>query len=86
MIKLAQVQNGERCGITRGNGSGSYLLSPGIKDPLCGWSWLLGREHPENDFTIELITPGSRVKATLNPEAHQGNIVKEWARAALARG
>jgi hypothetical protein len=83
-IKLSRVQDGTRYGISRGNGHGVYFLSPGIADPLCGWDWLLGRQHPEVENIIEVTAYGCHFKASINPEAHKGNIVKEWARAALA--
>ena len=39
-------------------------LSVGIEEPICGWGWLLGRTHPEQDCTISITGWGVRSVAT----------------------
>jgi hypothetical protein len=61
------------------------MFGAGITDPLCGWDWLLDREHPEVELSFSLSIGGARFSATLNPEAKNKNIVKELSRA-MAKG
>jgi len=42
-------------------------LHAGIDRPLCGWDWLLGRDHPEADLTIRLTGPGFRTSTHIAP-------------------
>lgn len=83
-IRISRVVNDGRYGISRGNGS-SMMLSPGIVDPLCGWAWLLGREHPQVELSFSISMGGSRFSATLNPNAKNKNIVKDLSRAVMAK-
>lgn len=75
-IRINRVVNEGRYGISRGNGSGNMMLGPGIHDPLCGWDWLLSREHPQEEI---------RFSATINPEAKNRNIVRDLSRAAMGK-
>ena len=84
-IRLTRICTNGRYGITRGNGNGNYLFSPGIAGPLPGWDWLLNRDHPHADCTFSLVIGKARFSATVNPDAHNGRIIKEICNAGLAR-
>lgn len=79
-IRISRVIDHGRYGISRGNGTGSMMLGPGINDPLCGWDWLLDRDHPEVELSFSISMGGSRFSATLNPDAKNKNIVKDLSR------
>lgn len=85
-VRVNRVCLNGRCGISRGNGNGNTLFSPGTADPLCGWDWLLNREHPQVEVKFTLVMGKARFSATVNPDAHKGNIIREIARAATAPG
>jgi hypothetical protein len=85
-IRLTQVYNNGRYGISRGNGSASFLLGPGITDPLPGWDWCLNREHPLVELEMSVSGPGSRNSFRINPRnPNTANIIKEVSRIALQR-
>lgn len=86
-VTLRRIGEGSRWGIIRANsagGNGALVFSPGIYDPLCGWDWLLGRPHPQEECHFEITAHGCHFSATVNPDAHKGKIVQEISRAALA--
>lgn len=82
-IRVSRVVNDGRYGISRGNGSSNMMLGPGIHDPLCGWDWLLNREHPLEELRFSISMGGARFSATLNPDAKNKNIVRDLSRAAM---
>ena len=84
-VRLSRVCINGRYGISRGDGSGDCLFSPGIADPLPGWGWLLGRAHPQVEVKFTLDMDGARFSATVNPDAHKGQITREIARAATKK-
>lgn len=63
--------------------NGNLLLSPGIVEPICGWDWLLKREHPQVDYQITIQAWGCKSTIRLNPNADKGNIVKNVCTIAL---
>lgn len=83
-IRVSQIVNNGRYGISRGNGSGNMMLGSGIADSLCGWDWLLNREHPQVELIFSISVGGARFSATLNPDAKNKNIVWDLSRAATA--
>ena len=82
-VYLTKVGRDGRVGIARAGGMGAHVswLSPGITDPLPGWEWLTGREHPEVELSFEIIRDGARFSASLKPGARPG-LAAELARAA----
>jgi hypothetical protein len=83
-VRLRIIKTGSRWGIARSGNGNSFMLSPGVCDPLCGWDWLLDREHPLEECRIEINAWGCRFSATVNPDAHKGKIVQEISRVALS--
>lgn len=61
------------------------VLSAGIEEPVCGWDWLIGRDHPLVEYGFELIAWGCKHTLTVNPDAHKGQIVKECCKVAFAK-
>ena len=83
-IRLSRVYSKGRYGISRGNGS--YLLSPGIADPLPGWDWLLNRDHPLVELQMSIEGPGYRNTFRIDANnANSDKIVKEVCSAAVRR-
>lgn len=78
-VMISRVYSSGRYGMSSSSGVRCWL-SPGIHDPLCGWPWLTGRAHPEVELSFELVRPGSRFSARLNPGARPG-LAAELARA-----
>lgn len=78
-VTISRIQSRGRCGFSSSSG-GRFLFSPGIGAPVCGWSWLTGRSHPEVELSFELVRPGSRFSARLNAGARPG-LAAELARA-----
>jgi len=83
-IRLNRVYTKGRYGISRGNGS--YLLGPGITDPLPGWDWLLNRDHPLVELQMSIESPGFRNSFSINPNnKNSDKIVKEICSVGLRR-
>lgn len=80
MINLYKYRSNGRMGYgATGSNSRPVMLSPGLKDPLCGWDWLLSRDHPENIYQVELVAHGCRHSFTLKDPRQ----MKEVCRAAF---
>ena len=60
-------------------------LSAGIEEPICGWDWLIGRDHPLVEYSFTLTAWGCTHNLTINPDAHKGQIVKECCKVAFAK-
>lgn len=84
-VRISRVCINGRYGISRGNGSGDCLFSPGIADPLPGWDWLLGREHPEVEVKFTLDMGGARFSATMKPKDYKAGILRKMTRAATKK-
>jgi len=67
----------------RDNDHQDLIFNPGIVDPICGWDWLLNREHPVCEFKIMIEAWGCRHTVRLNPDAHKGKIIQQVSQAAL---
>lgn len=73
-------------GIARqGNGIDTTYFSPGIYEPICGWDWLLNREHPPVNYEFVIIAHGCKSTVSLNPDAHHGKIINEVSQASLRK-
>jgi len=91
-ITLYQIVNGgkhsNRYGITKEDNALYYngndmLFSPGIKEPICGWDWLLNREHPPVNYEITINAFGCKHTILLNPDAHNGKVIEQVSQAIL---
>jgi hypothetical protein len=85
-IKLTRIYEHGHYGVTRGNGNGKLLFSAGITDPLCGWEWLLNRDHPLVELEMSVSGPGYSNSFRINPRNPDSEkIVKEVCSVALRR-
>lgn len=76
-------------GISRGNGCwnpmNDLIFSPGIKEPICGWDWLLKREHPPVNYEFTIIAHGCKHTIRLNSDAHRGKIIQQVSETAFRK-
>jgi hypothetical protein len=84
-IRLTRICTNGRYGISRGNGSAHYL-GPGIADPLPGWQWVLGRDHPLVELRMSIESPGCRNSFSINgSNKNSDKILREVCSVALKR-
>ena len=62
---------------------GGLHFSAGVTEPLCGWDWLLEREHPQVSYQIFIEAWGCKHAIVFNPDAHKGKIIQQVCSAAL---
>ena len=89
-IKVYRVKDMFRASITRrqhdpcvGELLGDTIFSPGIFEPLCGWDWVLNREHPQVTYEMTLIAWGCKHTIIYNPDSYHGTITNKLCQIAL---
>lgn len=94
-VKIYRVSYDHKIGITRDESfathqNPSYLdktttlaFSAGIDAPICGWEWLLNREHPPVNYEMTVTAFNCKHTIMLNPNAHNGKVIQQVSQAIL---
>lgn len=63
------------------------IFSACITEPICGWDWLLNRNHPLVEYRISIEAWGCKHSIHLcdNPNIDQGRIMKDVCKTAFAK-
>lgn len=81
VVGFNRLENGYLCRKT------DTIFSACITEPICGWDWLLNRNHPLVEYRISIEAWGCKHSIHLcdNPDMDQGRIMKDVCKTAFAK-